>query len=99
MNFKKISAALSMCIGLGVGSTAFSAPVSGQEWEFSQGVVQSDEEWLSFTRASDNSGTSHIQSKRTYAPGQPIHVEFDYISWGGNESSGDGISLYLLDAS
>jgi hypothetical protein len=97
MNIRKTVSILLMCAGLGLATVASSAPVSEQEWTFSPGVVQADAEWLSFTRASQPSFASNIQSRKVYAPGQIIHAEFDYVSWGGIESSGDGLSLYLFD--
>lgn len=99
MNFKKMAIALSMCAGLALPSIASATPISQQEWVFSPGVVQADAEWLSLTRAHERATMSNLQSKRIFTPGETIHVEFDYLSWGGNEQSGDGLSLYLFDAS
>lgn len=98
MNSHKLAAMLSLCAGLGLASTAFSAPISEQEWTFARGAVQMESDWLSLTRSNEHQTTSHIQSKKTYAPGQVIHVEFDYVSWGDKDRGADGLSLYLFDA-
>lgn len=97
MNLKKIAIALSMCLGLGAVSVASATEISESDWTFSPGVSQSDSRWLRLTGTNQNKFTSSIQSKKTYSRDQILKIEFDYVSWGGSHSGGDGLALYLFD--
>lgn len=99
MIFKNIARSVWLCAGLAMTFATSAAPISAQDWSFSSGVAQSDAEWLRLTRAAEVRTSANIQSTRTFTPNQFLHVEFDYVSWGGSSISGDGLSVYLFDAS
>jgi hypothetical protein len=56
------------------------------------------EGWFQLTQASQHPDRGSIESMIAFnSANKIIHLEFDYLSWGGN--GGQGLAIYLFDAS